>query len=296
MASPDAAWVAYAAGGSLRFRSLLDGTERDLGPAPEAPPPLQPSAWESDVCSTGVWSPDGRWFAWMRTGFDATGPWPFGVREVLVLPRDAQSAADAVLVGVVPGWGGFGVGADWQALVWSPDGRWVDSWRGAAQPMRVPAVPAPSGAAAKWPGRHQCVPADLTCQGQNQAYHWSPNEMWVLYLDSPAGPPNTPGDQLGSRVRLARLDGTADVELTAFSGSGFSGLGLTLPESQVRQMYTTYHTSLFSTDGRFVDYVDPEGALWSIELATGRRSLLDTRTGIDPYALRTVPAWRPTRG
>jgi hypothetical protein len=206
------------------------------------------------------------------------------------------------VVGVVPGWAGFSAGPEWQALMWSPDGRWLESWWGSTAPLPAPGFTDAEVPAVGWPGRHPCEPEDIHCHSRNRAYHWSPDSAWVVYSDWPS-PTSLVADTAPRQgdvevdptamvVRLARLDGTVDVELTAFAGWPGSGGPAELPSAWQR-LNETHHTSLFSADNRYMAYVTSAGELWSMELATGQQFLLDTLADDGPGGSISVPAWRP---
>ena len=282
--SPGAEWLAYLAPeGDLRFRHLPTGRERSLGAPPE---PV------GDLCRFVAWSPDARWFAWTRPRDDlrATvdpGSWAEPPRDVFALHIDAASVRDAVLLGVVSRgpkcchWV-----PDLRPLVWSPDGRWLDTWFHMPELLARPdgASSGPTAAvppAGGWPGLRDCAPADASCRARGlNSYHWSPDGAWVLYEATPA-PSIQPREGVLRLVRLDSLGGPAPAVLDLAPTRGTSGF------------YATHLTSRFSPDSRYLAYLSPDGGLWTYDVRTAAHAHIDTFRVDELGIWSTVPVWRP---
>ena len=233
--SPDVEWVAYLhEDETLRFRHLLSGRERLIGPSPGV------AGWVPAVCHQAAWSSDGRWFAWMQLVDD--GALALGPREeVFALRRDA-AIGEAVLVRTgrnqkgPTSWRPYGrrlmSAADWEAL-------------GAVAGPRLDIGQTPDGGA--------CVRVGTLCIPGQDVQGRSADGQWLLHR----GP-------AGGAIQVIRVDGAAQHELAADAELPWTWVGDAASVYSPDGRYVVY-----ARPERPQPSPWPERELWVLDLASG---------------------------
>ncbi len=172
-------------------------------------------------------------------------------------------------------------------------------------PPAEPAEPPASGGELdlKWPGKDLQVVSENACAAMAT---WSPDGGWLAYFDNCRGGSTETGEvhalnpETGKNIELGTFNSDEGAQWAPSTDRLiFDNLEIDPSSGEVKQLFERPFTGVtWSPDFTKVEFIDAQGTLLVLDLASGKRTELQTLSGFDAHRrlfglISPDPIWSP---